>query len=491
MKTANVPAIPPFRSEPARRHHTSKFMAFGMAGIIVALAGCSSAPAAQSMPETTAAVETSAATSADRLALGTKATYPGAPTGTLPDAPDGFEPVLVEHVARHGSRMLSSKKYDDLIIQLWELAKADDALTETGMKLGPVVEEITKAHEKLGYGSLSGLGEREHQEMAERTYQRMAATFDAAAIEGKEVRVSTSGVDRAIDSAQNFVAGLEKAKPELAPMILEPATDKDLLYFHDTDEAYNGYLEEDETLAQTIEKIESDPAIESTANHVLQRLFTPEFIKVLDSGEIDLVDRGDGDKHLSSVVDAAMYLYELYVIAPGMADEHKIDFSDFVSAEDALVLARVSEAEDFYEKGPAFEGSDVTYSMAKVLLQEMLGAVEGVRNGETTQAADFRFAHAEEIIPLAALMQLPGSTKQQSPATLFSYETNEWRGAEVAPMGSNIQWDVHANESQDVIVRMLYNEKAIPFGFDCSPVEPGSLFYRDTELKRCLEPVAG
>ena len=399
--------------------------------------------------------------------------------------------MLVEHVARHGSRLLSSKKYDDLITQLWDLAEAQDALTETGRKLGPAVREITKVHEELGYGSLSGLGEREHTEMAQRVYDRMQPLFDAAAADNAPVTVTTSGVDRAVESSESFIAGLERAQPSLTAVIQDPVADEDLLYFHDSDEDYNAYLDEDKRLTAAIDAVESDPGIEAAAHRVLERLFSSTFIAELDSGTVNLMDRGKGEQQLETTVDAAMYLYELYVIAPGMADEHKIDFSEFVTPEDARALSIVSEAEDFYEKGPGFEGEDVTYRMADVLLRDMLDAVEGVRTGETRQAADFRFAHAEEIIPLAALLQLPGSSEQQETEDIFSYDTNEWRGADVAPMASNVQWDVYANADREVLVRMLYNEREIPFAFDCAPVQLGSTFYTDTELLDCLADAAG
>lgn len=481
-------ALPARRGAAPARRGKRRVVTAGLIGVLLALSGCGT-PAE---PAAAQAASREEAADVGRLALGSKATYPGVPAGQeLQAAPVGYEPVLVEHVARHGSRLLSSKKYDDLITQLWDLAEAQDALTETGRKLGPAVLEITEVHEDLGYGSLSGLGEREHTEMARRVYDRMQPLFDAAAAENAPVNVATSGVDRAVESSAGFVAGLEKAQPALAPVIQAPVTDKDLLYFHDTDQAYNAYLDEDKRLADAMDAVESNPGIEAAARRVLERLFSAAFIAELDAGAINLVDRGKGEQQLESVVDAAMYLYELYVIAPGMADEHEIDFSEFVTPEDAMALSIVSEAEDFYEKGPGFEGEDVTYRMADVLLRDMLEAVEGVRTGETRQAADFRFAHAEEIIPLAALLQLPGSTQQQETEDVFSYAANEWRGADVAPMASNIQWDVYATADSDVLVRMLYNEREIPFAFDCVPVQSGSFFYTDTELARCLADAAG
>ncbi|MCW4466543.1 hypothetical protein OK351_13675 [Glutamicibacter sp. MNS18] len=73
----------------------------------------------------------------------------------------------------------------------------------------------------------------------------------------------------------------------------------------------------DPALHAVLGQVREDPEIRDTAILVLECPFTPEVITTLEAGEIDLVDRGKGETHLSSVVDAAMYLYELYVIAPG------------------------------------------------------------------------------------------------------------------------------------------------------------------------------
>src|SRR5690625_4995205 len=88
---------------------------------------------------------------AGALLYATKTSYaPFQDLSEYEEVPEGYEAVLVEHVARHGSRFLSSKKYDDLLYQLWEQAKADDGLTELGEELGPELEEITAIHDELG-----------------------------------------------------------------------------------------------------------------------------------------------------------------------------------------------------------------------------------------------------------------------------------------------------------------------------------------------------
>lgn len=91
-----------------------------------------------------------------------------------------------------------------------------------------------------------------------------------------------------------------------------------------------------------------------------------------------------------------------------------------------------------------------------------------------------RFAHAETMIPLAALMKLEGSRQGALPGVLMSQANNEWRGGWVSPYAANIQWDVYRNDTGRVLVKMLYNEKELAFKEGC-----GSFFYDFNALKRC------
>lgn len=462
----------------------------GIAVLSIALAVALSACRGAAPPETEQGVVDAAPQSVQHDSPYFSKT-PYAPQQDLHDyqpVPAGFEAVFTQHVARHGSRGLSSRKYDDLSLQVWQKARDEGALTALGEAFGPAVEQAMAAHEKLGYGNLSALGMREHRELAGRVQQRLPALLSRIAGEGRHIDIVSSGKDRAVDSALNFSEGLVAAEPALAGLVDPPRTDADQLYFHKAaaNADYAAYLEQDARLAAVGEELHALARTRAVARRLLERLYTPAFVDRLAAGELTFVDAGKGETTVRNEVDAAQMIYNLYVIGPGMREEGDWGLERFVIEEDGEWLAYLNDAEDFYGKGPGFAGEDITYRMAGVLLDDFFVQAERRIAGEDGPGAVFRFAHAEQIVPLAALMRLPGSTQPQPVGQLYDYANNPWRGALVSPMSANVQWDLFEGQGE-YLVRMLYNEREVPFKDGCTPVAPGSVFYAFDELLRCFD----
>lgn len=138
-------------------------------------------------------------------------------------------------------------------------------------------------------------------------------------------------------------------------------------------------------------------------------------------------------------------------------------------------------------KGPSINGLTVTSDMAQPLLADFFSSINSCREETNLIGATLRFAHAETLIPFASLLQIPGLTDRTvDPVDLYTYEKNPWRGSRVAPMGSNIQWEVyrHETDSQRLLVRMLYNEIEVRFKDGCSSINNHPFFYDFNELKR-------
>lgn len=415
---------------------------------------------------------------------------PGQNISDLTSVPAGFTPVYTENVARHGSRALSSLKYDDLSLQLWEIADAENALTPVGKEFGPELRELMAANTTLGYGNLSGLGVTEHREMGARVTQRLPQLFDAIATQDGAITLTSSGVNRAVDSAANFGQGLSAAFPAVAVNLGAVTSDPGVLYFHDSDDEYQDYEDSDPRLEAVDEQISNLPRTREVSRHMMTKLYSTSFVDRLVAGEFSLVDRGKGSEEIHDEVDAAYMLYNTYIITPGMSEEGDWNFGRFIDQDDAQWLAYTNDAEDFYAKGPGFAGEDVTYRMATVLRDEFLAGLKEHTGADALPGADFRFAHAETIIPFAALLKLPGSTVQQSEGDLYTYANNPWRGEQVSPMAANISWDMYAGPDNTRLVRMLYNEHETAFAEPCTPVATGSFFYTPSELERCLPLVS-
>lgn len=463
-------------------------------------------------------------------------------------APAGYSPLATETVARHGSRGLSGYKYDLLLHRLAETAQAEGGFLtpEIGAEFIANLDAITAANVENGYGMLTGQGETQHQGIGERAAARNAALFADA---GSRIVAETSGEARATESGENFLIGLGDAGLPLEPR-------PDLLYFHKVEnpdgtekalgtpereraDAYQAYIEaqtdDGGTIAAATEFIEERPESVRVSEELLSGIFTSDFIAAMGADAAHTwyatVDGAKGSapacapgadpaadpdacsdpkKSIKSAVDAAMTLYNLYIIAADMQEEnvapHEFDFARYFEGHeaDAEWFAYLLDSEDFYEKGPSLAGHTETYAVAQALLDDFFAVIDARAAGGDV-AATFRFAHAETIVPFAALLKLPGSTvpapdvaAPASVADVFDYASNPWRGSQVTPMAANVQWDVVSRPGIDPgtgaaytpLVRMLYNEREIAFADACRPVAAGSHWVKVTELKRCLTGAA-
>lgn len=514
-----------------------------------------------------AATPSAAALESEGLYYSSKQPYvaPSADTiAAYSEAPEGYQPLYTETLARHGSRGLSSYKYDALL-KLMAKTAADPQVN--GFKSEAIKNEfmknldaITAANVDNGYGMLTGQGADQHQGIGARAFQRNQSLFKQAAADGDVIAYQSSGEARATESGENFERGFNAASNNLLANQVATPTDpadnnagKDFqkspntLYFHkvenpdgsqkqpgtkayDIANAYEQFVDNDKTIANAEDRIANDDSVVTASENLLSQIFTQEFLDKIGTEytwyntadgtkngatncapnadpEADADACGEASKKIKTQVDAAMDLYNLYIIAADMKNEntgsHTFDFDQYFQGEqakDAKTFAWVLDSEDFYEKGPSYAGQSQTYSIAQPLLDDFFNSIDArVAGGKT--AATFRFAHAETMMPFAALLGLPGSTQQApavaNPQTLndvYTYDNNSWRGESVTPMAANVQWDVVAKDGKDPangtaytpLVRMLYNETEISFRTECTPIADGSHWYKLTELKSCL-----
>lgn len=406
---------------------------------------------------------------------------------TLTPAPDGFSIVAVQHVARHGSRGLSSADDDDLMLQLWQQAAQENALTPLGELLGPVLEEILRVHAQLGYGNTSRLGEIEHEQTAARLIERHPSLFNSIIANNQRIDIFHSGRERAEESGVAFARGLTDTIGALDGLVDPGLTSLQTLYFNEAEgsETYQEYSDNDPRMLAAIEQIEGHTNTRAMARLMLEQIFTTDFVQRLSDGAYQLAAAADRDDTLEDELDAADALYGLYSIAIGLTEEADLQFGRFIHPEAIAWFAYVDDAGSYYDRGPGFNDEDVTYAGARALVIDMFERIDAYLAGSRPYPLTARFSHAQALMPLAAFLGIEGSSEAADPAVLYTYDNNPWRSELVSPMAANVQWDVYQNQTGITLVRMLHQEGEVRFASHCEPWQQSQYFYSLEELKRC------
>lgn len=486
------------------------------------------------------------------LYLGSKAPYAiGQDPTTYEAAPSGFSPVFTEIVARHGSRGLSSPSNDLAIYNMWLDAKAKGGLTKAGALLGPDLMRIIQANALLGYGvpgitapgygNLTLLGIEEHTQLAQRLATRMSSLLSAVPSSSRQIVVSTSGVNRAIDSSNYFIGSLSSAIPGIAshivntpaltaypvnkPVAQAPGVNRFQLYFHKlaaktdlpatTDPYYPVYqsslqyqtfLASDPTMLNKVNSIVYSSTSYATARTVLYALFTKAFVDLLDSGSTSYLNTGtytftssdgnftttitgDGGTAINNVVDAANSLYAVYSITPAMVNEVPVNMGKYFPTGTVQVFGYLSDVQDFYQKGPSItEESPITYQMSQALLDDFFNEADAIASGNLAHAAKLRFTHAEIMIPFQEKLGLPTASQSVPEAQNYTWDTNPWRGEINASLAQNVQWDFFT-DGTTLLVKMFYNEKETDFPANCEAARyltgTQSHYYTYSGVKTC------
>ena len=394
--------------------------------------------------------------------------YPEPKKETKIEAPAGFEPVFAQNIARHGARSLTSDDPIEDAIELWEEAKAAGALTSAGKKFGPDARALQLTMSRVGFGQLNTLGAEEMQGIGTREGKRLSGMFDAAHEEGARVEILDSGVGRAEDSAKNFSAGLASVHPDIE--IETPESNDELLKFSGENDKYEDFLEDGpwKPAYNAVRKLSN---IQDAATETLEHLYTPEFVASI------------GDNQL----EAASGVFDVYRSGPAMSRDINVDTERLMPKEAAEAFAYVEDGRYFYSRGPGLEGDDGSYQAAQILLDDFFSVIDDRLKGRGPHphAAVYRFAHAEELAPFAALIRIPGADKQGKPGETYTHENNDFRISSVTPLSGNIEWIVWAKGDQH-IVSVEHNEVPATVGRDCKLFKDTENFYRLGELRSCL-----
>jgi hypothetical protein len=152
--------------------------------------------------------------------------------------------------------------------------------------------------------------------------------------------------------------------------------------------------------------------------------------------------------------EVVMALFSIAAILPDTGLLTNLD--DLFTMEEWRSYWQTQNLRQYMSKSSAPVGRMLPVAISWPLLSDFIYTTDEVIKGKSDNAANFRFAHAETVIPFVALMGIENTDVQISnPDSVSRY----WKDYEISPMAANVQWIFYHDKARGVWVKILLNEK--------------------------------
>lgn len=347
-------------------------------------------------------------------------------------APEGYEPFYINMICRHGSRYPITNKDIELLMGVLAEAETEFYLTENGKHLYQHLQKLNDEFQDK-WGKLTLIGEEEVKGIATRMKKNFPDLFT------ETVYVQSDSVERCRETMKIFLSQLFQSNDEDKINVELVSSSNPILNFFNVNLEYLKY----KNTGQWIKKSNEFADSLELKTKILKTFF-----------EKDYVDK------INDKVTVMHSLYSTYAILNGVSKS--MSLRKYFSLEDIFNMWQIENVRQYTEKGPYPVNNGLSIKISFPLLEDFLETSNNAIS-EGSASADFRFAHAETIIPFAALLGIPVASAK----TLDLIEVKEiWKDYLITPMAANIQWIFYSNGSGSILVKMLLNESEVNFPFE-------------------------
>lgn len=341
---------------------------------------------------------------------------------------DSMVPFYVNHLGRHGARFPTSGKALNRVKEILELAQRENRLTSGGVTLLSTIQNLSETFDGQ-WGKLSVVGEEEQRGIARRMIERYPQLFS----DSVKVQAIATYVPRCIHSMDAFLACMVEFNSSLHIQRNEGKQYNDIFRFFDLNQSYVDYKENGDwrPIYETFVRRKISSA------SVMENFF-------LESGQ-------ETDKEAEEFV---MALFSIAAILPDTGTPINLDGLFTIGEWDNYW--QTQNLRQYMSKSSSPIGRMLPVAIAWPLLSEFIHSADEVIKGKSDTRANFRFAHAETVIPFVALMGIEGTdVKVVVPDSVSKY----WKDYEIAPMAANVQWIFDHDKAREIWVKFLLNEK--------------------------------
>ena len=352
--------------------------------------------------------------------------YPA--TKPLTPAPKGYEPYLMNHYGRHGSRWLINEHQYTGILNTLRKASEQGKLTTAGEDVMRQVDVIYQSSIKR-LGDLTTVGERQHHGIGKRMAQNFPEIFKK---EGLPVDARSTVVIRCILS---MVAECE----EIA------AANPTAQFHNDVSQSLQYYLNQPRSQFLDSVRKSTRGIRHELENKLLKECHPERLMGVLFNDAQWAADS----------VKAANFVACLFDIAANMqSHDLGLDLYSYFTDEEIYAQWRVRNMGWYIDYGASPLGGGVQPFCQANLLKDIIQVADTTKQ----TCAALRFGHEVCVMPLACLLELDNC----------GYVTDDlenldqvWRNYKIYPMACNVQLVFYRPVSGkgDILVKALLNER--------------------------------
>ena len=381
---------------------------------------------------------------------------------SLPLFPEGYKPVAISYVARHGARFLSSPKKVAGIEKALYDAALERRLSAEGNAFFALLKQIA---DSTGgdWGLLSPVGIMEEKRLGEDMSREFAPLFKRG-----EARSISTFVPRVVMTMYQFNHALERDHQHLILSTLSGHCNDSLLYSFDFFPELDRFREDGEWKEAykkfVDEFVSPDPAA---------RLFS---------------STGSDSRRLR---DLTMEIYG--VIQGCRAAGFEPPTTRWMSPEEYFQCWRASNMKHYLRNTPNPLNPYSAPGTAPLIRRMITDADASLAAAADSAAADSRrvfngyFGHAETLLPLFSTLGLPGCFAYTS-----DYDTldSEWQLQTITPLGANLEIIFLAPEGKEISAESVVT--AVRLNGRNVPAYPGAPMFLSWEKLRAhwLERIA-
>lgn len=342
--------------------------------------------------------------------------------------PDSLVPVYVNHVGRHGARfMTSGKTIGDL---LRRLHKADSlgTITPRGKELISLCNRVMQRTADR-WGALDSLGMAEQEGIASRLYSIVPDLF-----RGHKINAISSYVPRCVASMDAFTHQIARLDSKVEIYTSSGRQNSRLVRPWTGDAEYKSFMDD------------------SRWSDIYHR-----YLDATVPGQV--AEKLLGKGYPFSKNEKRDVTLDAYKVVAG-CEAISIDpqASRFFTPEEYNALWSIANMHHYLTHS-ASTLSPAPMDLATALLDNLISTMDSAVKGNNEYTVMLRFGHAETLMPLLALMRLPGCYYMTDD---FATIGEHWRDFTVVPMGANLQMILLKSTSTGkMYVRVDVNEKPV------------------------------